>query len=132
MEILSSSWRSGSAGRRLPTFANAPYATTYLCAGEQCLLLETSRLLAACPPGDQPTTYLCAGEQCLLLETSRLLAACPPGDQPITYLYAGEQVGWWRLLPATRLLAARPPGDHVGTGDQAQPLVTAIVIVTML
>jgi hypothetical protein len=103
MEIFSFSGRPGS-GRRLPTFANAPYATTYLCAGEQCLLLETSRLLAA----------------------------CPPGDQPITYLYAGEQVGWWRLLPATRLLAARPPGDHVGTGDQAQPLVTAIVIVTML
>jgi hypothetical protein len=35
------------------------------------------------------------------------------------------------LLPATRLFAARPPGDHVGTGDQAKPLVTAIVIVTM-
>jgi hypothetical protein len=70
----------------------APYVTTYPCAGEQCLLLATSKLLAACPSGDQPITYLCAGEQVGMEAPSgdqRLPAVCPLGE--ITYLCARQR-----------------------------------------
>jgi hypothetical protein len=81
MEILSSSWRSGSAGRRLPTFANAPLAITYLCAGEQSSPGDQQVMLAPCPPGDQPITYLCPGEHVgvnIMAAPSSDQRGCPP------------------------------------------------------